>query len=495
MKIKMCTAIAGILLSLAASPQPSHAEQGVPAFADRVAELDAPLTLTAGALDSLVQGILDKLQNLAASLSGDLSISVGGAGSQLSALLTQFQQATQQSIGQPISDLSDSAQAMARQLQYATNRLQDILAHERACLLQNAGVIIASLDSLTLQLKSGIPLVKDSKAQLYYFQFAGHSPSIVPPDGGPMTLVGFALWKRQPRLELCDEAKHSLTSLQASRSTDDNSVDTIIPGPLLQQNAGKCLFIHCVTQKGNFLGLTVPDTDLYLPLFVPQTLAFKWHVDAWVSYETTGTSPETVGPEKVYRFDNNTCDKQNVSQTQGWSLPVDAQIIGTQDRDLGDSRQNNAISLSIVANTITAAGTMDQGSCVNMLFGSTLLHSAIWDHGISPKYIYPVTTTNSTSGSSESSGIGSTTTQVVVAVPKAQGKGNATFWYQVVPMVNGVAQSELYLSPRVTIGPDASSGQDEGQAEQCNMDATYNPQPINGNSQLNVTITVPACGF
>ena len=42
---------------------------------------------------------------------------------------------------------------------------------------------------------------------------------------------------------------------------------------------------------------------------------------------------------------------------------------------------------------------------------------------------------------------------------------------------------------------DATSGQDQGQAQQCSIDATYNPQSINGNSQLNVTITAPACGF
>ena len=493
MRIKLCAAIAAILLSFSCFSEPTRAIE-VPAFANRVAALDAPVSLTAGAFDSLIQSIIDKLQNLAASVSGDLSISVGGASSQLSALLEQFKQATQQSITQPINSLSDSVQAMARQLQYATNRIQDILAHERACLLENAGVVIASLDSMTLELKSGLPFVKDSKAKLYYFKFAGHSPSIVPPEGGPMTLVGFRLWDREPKLELCDEAKHSLSPLEVSHSTDENSVDTNIPSTILQQSSGKCLFIHCVTQKWSFFQGTIPDTDLYLPLYVPKALAFKWLVQAWVNYQISSRQ-EAVGPELDFRFDNNSCDKHNVTQTQGWSLPEDAQIIGYLDRDMGDSRQNNVISLAITGHTITAAGTMDQGQCVDLFVGKKFLSSAIWNHGISPRYTYMVTTPHDTSGNAESAGKAFPTAQILVSIPKAEGKGVATFWYQVVPSVNGVSQGPLYVSPRVTIGPDASSGQDQNQAEQINIDAIYNPQSINGNSQLNVTLTVPACGF
>ena len=94
-------------------------------------------------------------------------------------------------------------------------------------------------------------------------------------------------------------------------------------------------------------------------------------------------------------------------------------------------------------------------SCLMLLFGNKLLHSAIWNHGITPKYTYTVTTPHDTSGNAESVGNAFPNAQILVDIPKQEGKGKPTFWYQVVPMVNGVKQDPIYRSSRLTNHPPA----------------------------------------
>ena len=143
-----------------------------------------------------------------------------------------------------------------------------------------------------------------------------------------MTLIGFALWKRTPKLELTDEQRHVFATLPVLKSSNDDQVDTSISGDLIKSNAGNVLYLHCLTTKGNWFGKTIPDSDLYLPLVVPKEISFQVSITAWMNYDTTTTSGQVTGPEQEFRTHNPSCENiAQVSINHGWSLPADAQII------------------------------------------------------------------------------------------------------------------------------------------------------------------------
>ena len=64
--------------------------------------------------------------------------------------------------------------------------------------------------------------------------------------------------------------------------------------------------------------------------------------------------------------------------------------------------------------------------------------------------------------------------------------------YKVTPVLNGKGQKDLYVSPVVT-------GSEHGVNQSANigsitLDGVWNPQPVNGTSQVAVSISAPQCG-
>jgi hypothetical protein len=462
--------------------------------------------LTVGAVINGAQSVITELKNIGATWGGDFSIATGGTASQLGALLTQFQSMVNNNINVPLNSLGLDVQNLGRRIQAATDQLNQILTHQRNCGFANAEALISGIRNVGLNVTKNVPFVSAGNARVDYIQFAGHDPEVVPREGGRATVFGYQLYPgTSPTVTLWDEAGHSLAALRPERATSDDSFAVNVAGQILATHAGQTLLLDIHTHKKKYFLGFIPSgedsTELKLPLSVPQAYDLKYRVVAKGVYSCTQTVSGTL-PPIGFGFENSSCeDRKNVSDVRTPALPSGAgisnpQITGWHYSAGPNIRNQSNVGVSYTPTTVTAAGWLDTATCIQVgwpVHIAKLDHPTNWGAGVAPEVRYSQALEHDENGGPVLVDASLPTTTATMQLNSSCFEaGPKSFSYKITPILNGKDQKDLYDSPIQT-------GSEHGVNDAVNLGSlsisgAWNPQPVQGSSQVVVTISAPQCG-
>jgi hypothetical protein len=477
--------------------------------------------LTGADIISQAKELITQLENLGASVGGDVMMATNNAGTQVSTATDHLQTVLHDQLNVPVTQLAGSLRDDALLLSSLVTQTNLLIQHQRECLFAQADIFVAGINTAVAAFKSGVPFVASGGVTVTSFQFDGHhTPNIVPREGGPLVVSGFHLWTEvAPRVALTQTPQNGsqvLATLDPSRGADDNSYRIALEPTFITQNAGKCLYLQTTPrQKKRILGIPVGQEDLetlVIPICIPQTTTMKVRLTAQVTYDlpTDDKGPDGKGrpldPYQNFRFDNAECNHtHSVSATRGWVLPQGYTILGIDSRRVEQRNDNNNIQFSAAGNSITAAGTQDSPSCfsVHIPLGPSiekLDHTAIWSYDARPMIAGTAYPQQTQSSATDLIDVVLPATQLCTAITKlANTAGRKTSVSYTVAAVNSGNESETFSSPVYTTDdaantftlPPTTAFQGE-----FAFTGDYNPTPVAGKCQVCVTLTdVQQCGF
>ena len=470
--------------------------------------------LTGDAIVTAARAIITQLQNLAASVGGDVMIATNNAATQLSAATDHLASVLHDQVNVPITQLNGTIQNEALLLNSMVTQMNLLVQHQRACLFSQADIFVAGVNTALATFKSGILFVSSGNPTITQFIFDGHqTPNIVPREGGPLVVKGFHLWVKIPPLVSITKGPENnsqlISKLDPSRATDDNSYRITISKDLVSQNAGSCIYLQTTPRKkSGLLGLGQTNLNtLIVPMCIPQTTTMKVRLTAQIVYDVPSQDTHPLDPFKNFRFDNADCGHtHSVSHSEGWPLPSGFAIISVESRKSEQRNDNNNIQFSFNGNTITAAGTQDSPTCgiVHIPpFGpdiEKLFHTAIWSYDARPVISGTAFSQRTESASTELMDVVIPATQLCVSLAKiANTAGRKTsITYTVTPIING-KDGKGFSSPVYTTDdatnvfalPNVTAFGGE-----FSITGNYNPNPVNGKCQACITLNnIGQCGF
>lgn len=467
--------------------------------------------ISAGAIVSGAQAVIQQLQNLGATWTGDGGILINGTVGQLSGLLGQFQKAVGDNIASPLNSFGYDIQALGKRINVATSQLNQILTHQRNCGFQNATALISGIRNVGLLASSNIPLAGSGSPRIDYFQFVGHNPEIVPRDGGDAIVFGYRLWvDDEPDVSLLDAQNNQIRKLTVTRGPNDDSVQVSMPGNVLVAESGKVLTLNVLAHEAEkfwFIRYGTKTTEMRLPFAVPSEYVLKYKTTGQVSYKCTRQQNENLATV-TFDFHNSSCeDRHNIGPdprtpqlTSGPDIK-NAQIVGFHFVNWPDghsspnTRNQSNVQVSTGTTTVSAAGWLDTASCVcGPLVGCKLLHDTFWQAAVVPEERFDAATgTTEPEVTDVVDAAVPTTASVLSFNSSCSEQGVRNMKYSVVPIVNGQAQQPIYESPFI-------NGSEKGVFDKqtlgaLELNATWNPQPVGGKTQMQVTITNATCGY
>ncbi len=462
-------------------------------------EISLPQAVTGASINAALKPIIAALESLAATLGGDVSIVAGGLKTQLDVELDHLNGMLHNEVNVPIANLGLDVQDVSRQLLSTVERVDFLLKGQQKCATQNLGTLLAALQTVMLETKSGIPFVHAGAARLDYFQFAGHAANVVPSSGGRLTIRGFRLWGNpRPVVDIRDDSRAKVLAVLAPEAADNtNSLSVMVDKATIAASTGKCLQLHVQTfRQGGLLGKRViPVADMYEPMCVPSEYGASLQLTASVAFTCPNTQVSTL-EQKVFYFDNTSCDqRKTVTHTERWVMPSDGcSILSTNDSPGALNRNQSNIVMSPGYDSVTAAGWIDPATCFSVPFvGAKLLHSSEWQRLASPKIKCPTHDQRVTTSTSPDVPI-TASTQICVDLDKTCNEPGSQFWFSLRGKASGMVPQEIYSSPRTVVGT-ASASPVSVTVPVGNISASYTAPPVNGKSQVCVTIKGNSCDY
>lgn len=464
----------------------------------------APSPGTAGAVLLGAHSVLDKLNNILTSLTGDASIAVGGATQQFSDLINQVDQSAKNDLGTPIENLSSNIRLAVNNLQQVTTEFDALASKQRECIFERLDLFVAGLQTVASGIKIlGLPIVSNAP-RLISFTFDGQiTPDVVPKAGGTAQVKGVSVRTVQslpPTVQLKAPDNTVLGQLTPQPGSSINDFRVPIASALFASRAGQCLYLDVVSYKakkvlGIFKSGKTPTGEATLPVCIPQEFSQSVSLLANVAYTITTEGERTLSGKR-FSFSNTSCeDRKNVSLGQAWDaeIPAGWRIVRVQQSAPDVVNQSN-IGVSFTDRSATAAGWLDTATCFKTLVSATLIHDTHWNMTLTPIIAGPNTSNNQASGSTQPIAMNYPTTSNICAnVPKdANASGASTFWVTLTPYLRGEQQSSpLYVGPRETDPTaDTFTYKDTDTTGAYQLDVSYNPAVVNGNCQVCASLTV-----
>ncbi len=467
---------------------------------------------TVGAAVVAANAVLDKIEDIATGLTGNAQIVTGTAAGQLAQLIAEAQKAAGD-LSTPINNLGANARLSVDRLVQATEQLDQIVTRQQACIFQNLDLFLAGLQTVTAGLKAGIPLVDPGGPRLVSFTFDGkRTPNVVPREGGRARLRGFRLWEHAntpPEVAILDNNVPVVEpQVQPGGSTDE--VAFAVTQDLVRSQAGKCLVVRVVTYRPKKILWIFPagrerTGTVAIPMCVPQEYRQSLSLTANLAYSVTNQVERTLGGRR-FGWGNDKCEggRANVSQTMAWSadIPSGFRIVRVHESD-PDIRNDTNINVSFTNESVTAAGWLDEASCVEVClppFGPCirkLLHDTHWFKTLAPVIAGPNTVTTTAAAAGDPVQMQLPSTSMCVNVPKdASASGASTVWVTIDRYIDGhKLPNALHVGPRLTT-PDMNTLSDTRPQDTYSVAVRYNPVVVNGNSQVCASVTSQAgCGW
>jgi hypothetical protein len=471
---------------------------------------ELPMALTGAALSAEVTSVLNGLNDLGTSWSGDAMIATNNAATQVSAALDQFRTLLHDQWNVPLVSLSSDVRNAASVLYGSTKNLKNLIDRQRQCLFGQIDLFLAAIETTAANLKSGVPFVGSSGPRLVSFQFEGHATkNLTPSAGGRMTLSGFDLWPAvAPKASILSmDRGTTLLKMKPTKGASKDEISLVVPETLLSAHTGECLQLRIETFREKKLAFistgTEQTAELYYPLCVPRDYGAKVNLDVSLQYDVAKASERPLEPWQNFRFDNVTCNhRAPVSATKGWSLPSGFSILRVETRKSELRNDDNNINWSFAGATITAAGEQASPTCAKFKippFGPTIermFHSAIWSFDAQPVITGTIYETRSASASATDVAMTPPETRICTLVEKTADEPGreSTAWFNLTPVVRDKPAALTFKSTRLSTvntghwGPDDFGG--------YVVSAVYNPTPVDGKAELCVTLqSKSACGY
>lgn len=462
--------------------------------------------LTAGAVIAGAQGVISQLQNLAPAFGGAAQNATDNAAGRMSDLIMQLRAAAHDNINVPLTALTSQAQDTARELQSLTVRANSLLTQQQAHLYANLTVFVSGIENVALEAGSFVPFIHAAQPRLQYFKFDAETfASVVPQDGGPLTLYGYRLWDdAPPRISLYNQARDTvLASPVPQRSTGPNNISISLDPSFITGNAGKVIFVRVdrfVYRRdvfGRHRGTPQVSGDaMYLPIAVPQVYSMAFKVVGHIAYGTSATDQIDL-PAKPLHFENHACEHDDHgSATLKWTYSLanspdtltEWHIVSVRDVNM-DSVNNAHPQLNITApDTVQAECHLDSATCVSV--GLLGIHHFVHDTHYTANVIVTIARTVQGQATSDQASpvtpLITPTTLVNTSLPKAASAvpNSDVFWFEVIPVINGVDGPQLYASPHIN-GVTAPSFSRNGVL----ISGSYTPAVVSGNAQISVNFT------
>ena len=449
-----------------------------------------PEGLTVAGLTNFINTTIDNLTNAGTILEANGSTVVSGALSQVNSMLIQFNAQTKDNITTPINKLSSNIQSLADQLFSMTSRINTILTQQQNCLVVNSQVVLAGIQSVVSGISLlGIPITKQL-AKINYFQFEGHSPSLVPNNGGRIDIVGIKLWDSSipPNVEILSENRNNiLANIKPQRGQDVNSFSFVLSQDFINKHSGECLQLQVEPKHKDFLFWSKSYGIYYLPICIPSSFQTSFKLIAHIQYPCDSQYTEILNFVHIH-YGNHVCERNLlVDQTINWDIKGGI-ILNPVIKNV-NSVNNNNININAVGSGIHVSGYIDEASCVKTFFSATVQHDATYDADIAPQIQYTTSIPKTSDGSSSFIPINPQTTNLTVDLNKTcDGILNNIFWFEIVK-TDGNQSSTIYTSKKI------SDNQFHDDYNGLSIDALYTGTPVNGKAEVFVKITQAQCGI
>jgi len=424
----------------------------------------------------------------------------GSAQSALDGAVADLRRLINNDVSLQISSLTGTAAMLAQQIQNTVSDLDRLIQIRSQCAFEGVDRLLYGIKTITSQLQNAIPLVKSAQPFLYTFMFDGHSPGIVPREGGRATVRGFSVWQGvDPLVDLVDENRHLLMHLSPSRAADSNSLSVVVPAEAIQTASGKCLAVS-VTPRATtgflFFHGTKELPAMYLPICVPATINAKFQFVSTATFTCPAESDEVRLDPHILDCWNDSCEHTAACHAQySWPVPNNCRIVRFDKQDGGNKYNNNTVVERIAsANTITADGGLDTAQCACAPFvGCKRLHHTQYDKIIAP---YMRCDVNSYPALSQATSILSVSTDAVPAcVTMARPCNESASSYRLdvkVGFADDALQQVLSL-PTVTTALTSMPFQSTDYVG-MHIQGSVNPRS-GANTEVCATLQVRQCGY
>jgi hypothetical protein len=462
--------------------------------------------VTGAAIIAAAGQISNQLANLGPQLGYAGSSIVGTTVTQLNQLTTDLVNKLGDKINTPIETLSIEIQNLARQITTTTNQLDEVLKRQRNCGVQDMEVLLATLNSIAMQLKEGIPFVDQSKPRFEFFRFDKHTFGTVPKSGGQVTLSGFNLWpddKVKPVVQLWDESRSAmLATLAPMRGGNNNEISATIGLELIQPYAGKCLYIVVKPRERRGWWLwkeTVEINEVHRPMCIPGIQALSLQLRSANQYTCPVVTRAESNGVGFYFENHDPVHSRQVSETKVLNLPEGCKIVETRNVREGITRFFQNASFSFTDKSITANAHLGDARDFNPPIGPRIvLEHAVWSYTVYP-IIECTSKTLVTNKTTESAFVpfnnDAGRTQLSVLLPKNCDFSASNLMYEVWKKFGNEEPSMLLTSPWLQATHAGVSDQTTSDNARLVLSLRYNPGLAGGESQVFLDITAPACGY
>lgn len=470
-----------LLLGLLSAPRTAHAQA------------------TVGALGLAVDQLKSAINDAIGSAGAQGRSVVLEATSALDGAMQQLRQLVNNDLSRQISNLTGAAQLLAERIKNTTRELDDLVRIRMACGVQGVEYLLAAVKTIVGGLQNAIPLIKHQSPFLYGFQFDGHSPGVIPREGGRATIKGFGLWNQglTPTVRLVDNNRAVLHQMAAQRGADDNVVSTLFWENLMHSEIGKCDAIEVtVYKKQGILRRIVPKATMYLPICFPQTLAASFKVTAHTKFECRNNGPETKLQEDVWDCKNTSCEQQTQCHIERtWPVGDGCEVLRIDQHPGGLNRGSTSVAISHQGAKVIANGTIDTADCVNAGFVHHLDHPTEWQMVVAP-VIRCVQNkwTDFLIATSNPLPVTSDTLPACVEVPRPCDPLQSTAALEISVSYGGSPFMSLMTTPFVTVQGHTQHETPNITYQGMMLEGTFNPF-AGDRAQACATLHVPSCGY
>lgn len=468
-------------------------------------EVNAPQVAvgTPLALIGAAQMIITALSNLGTDLGSTGKLVSDNAATQLSILSREFESKVGKDLSVPLENLSFEIQSLGTQISNATFQLNTIIETQRNCAAQDFNVFLSGLRTITSQLKEGIFFARKDQPRLEFFQFTGHNHSIVPAEGGRVTVFGFDIWKNRelpPTIAILTEQGAQIATLTAEPGANKDQVVMPIEPSLIKNNIGKCLVFAIQPRRKEGFGGKVKTYDFHLPFCIPDTEAASLILAATISYSCPTTDEGVWRTDLAQNFfqQNTRCEgRATLSQPpKVLNVGENCEIVDVKWDATDLNRRALSASATFTKTSVSVSGELDEPRCACAFpVGCTFISSSVWNYIVTPKVRCTFSTSEGASTTfSDKVKMGNPETQLTVELTKSCKFNQSDFEYQILRVMPGAEPTEIFRSRRLSCGSNGCPSETATNGSMI-INAAYTPGVATGTAQVSAKITIPRCGF
>jgi len=419
----------------------------------------------------------------------------------MSQLIAELQEAGNSAVVKRLSNQAADIRRDGVRLFLTVRRLHLLMEARDRCGLRNLGIFLSSVETLALELETGLTSTVKPAPVLHYFFFEGQLPNVVPPDGGWLFLVGSSLWQEdKPQVALIDpERGTTIATLEVHHTGGDEAIAVKVESDWIIDNAGRCLSLKVsnnIAPGMLWWKQAKPAASRYLPVCIPLSFGTQYRIAGYLEYRTP--TQTRLLKSKSILIENASCvDRKQALESLEWSLDPGGWLIDMGESSLYEAG-SSSIDCKVAENRIICSGYLGKAVCGQALrSGNTegetdlLLEQAEWEHIFTPTAEYPLEEVHHSRALSEVVDLELPMTEVAVMIPREEPSEKTTIWYELI-ILNGGQQKTLFVSPKKTL---LEMEQDTYMIGHDRMMADLDPAPGSAEAGIRVNIDSATCPY